>query len=346
MEPEFTDKEKAAGAFIVLVCIILIALVAVIGKGKHWFKRSVIYYTTFNEGYNLKVGAPVKYLKAEIGKVEEITPVENQVKVTLAVLEDFVPRIRQDVTVTVESPTLIGSEYVSIQPGTPDAPVLPEGSLLPSKEKKSVSDILEEFQVEKTAKQFIRAVRDLSGAAELLRDPKGPLFSSLENLNRTTGHLERIVADLDAGKGTVGRLLRSDALYDAMTANMETLGETLENIRRASEAAPDAMARLEDNLSTLKRVQQELFERIQSVRSLMDAVQDNLKQMKTILSNLEEGSRDIPEITRTAKEGIREIREGVERMDRVIHSIQENVLIRSNLPPPVEGKNLDADLRQ
>jgi len=325
MDPAFTPKEKAAGAFIVMVCLVLFAIFGVIGKGKNWFKSYRIYYITFNEGYNLQVGAPVKLFKADIGKVEEITPVEDKVKVKIAVLEDYAGRIRKDVVAKVESPTFIGSEYISIKPGSSGASLLPEGSILPSQEKKSVSDILEEFQVEKTAKKFIQAVQDLSEAAELLRDRQGPLVSSLENLNRSTKHLEKIISDIEAGKGTIGSLLKSETLYESIAVTLDKLGETIENIRQASAEAPGTM---------------------ESIRSILEAVNQNLKQIQTVISDLEEGSRDIPEITQTTKEGIREIREGVERVDRVVRSIQENVLIRSNLPPLKEGKSLDADLRR
>ena len=64
------------------------------------------------------------------------------------------------------------------------------------------------------------------------------------------------------------------------------------------------------------------------------------------MSNLEKGSRDVPEITQNTKTGIREIRDGVERIDRVFKALQQNVLIRSNIPSRPDEQNLDAGLRQ
>ena len=63
------------------------------------------------------------------------------------------------------------------------------------------------------------------------------------------------------------------------------------------------------------------------------------------MANAEEGSYDIPRITQSARYGIEEIREGVENIDKVVQSLQQNVLIRSNLPPEPVGQNTDAGLR-
>ena len=58
------------------------------------------------------------------------------------------------------------------------------------------------------------------------------------------------------------------------------------------------------------------------------------------------GSEDIPQITQSAKGGIQEIRAEVDNIDKVVQSLQQNFLIRPNLPPEPEGKNIDAGLRQ
>ncbi|MCK5192861.1 MAG: MCE family protein, partial [Desulfobulbaceae bacterium] len=125
MELDFNKKEKTAGIFIIGIAILLLATVIIIGRGKDWFKTYITYYTAFEESYNLMVDTPVKLFNADIGKVKDITPVGNKVKVTLIILKDYQSRIRTDSVATVESPTLIGSEYISIIPGSKDAPLIP-----------------------------------------------------------------------------------------------------------------------------------------------------------------------------------------------------------------------------
>jgi len=56
--------------------------------------------------------------------------------------------------------------------------------------KKSLADILEEFEVEKTAKMVVTAIQGISETAQELRAPEGPLMTSLNNIEKMTGHVE------------------------------------------------------------------------------------------------------------------------------------------------------------
>jgi len=82
----------------------------------------------------------VMLFRADIGKVKRISLGEDNVNVQLAILAKYASRIRQDAVAVVDSPTLIGSEYISIVPGAPNAPKIPAGGMIPSIEKKSISD--------------------------------------------------------------------------------------------------------------------------------------------------------------------------------------------------------------
>ena len=332
MDLDFSKKEKIAGIFIIGIIILLLATVITIGRGKDWFKTYVIYYTTFNESYNLQDNASVKLFKANIGKVKKITLDGNKVKVKLAILEEYSSRIRTDSIAIVESPTFIGSEYVSIQPGSHDAPLIPEGGEIQSEAKKKVSDIMAEFQVEKTAKMVIQAVQDLSELSEIMRDPNGPLFMAINNINKTISHLEAVASDIKAGKGTVGGLLRSRALLETIQNDLDRAGDILENIAEATAKTPATIDNVQDNLTTIKQIG--------------DGVLDCISSIKKILKEVEDGSTDIPEVTKSTKRGVQEIRNGVENIDKVVQSLQKNILIRPNLPPEPKGENVDAGLRQ
>lgn len=325
MELDFSKREKIAGLFIISVVVLLLIAVITIAHGKNWFKAYTTYYTVFDEGYNLHQNAAVKLFGATIGRVVNIAPVEDRVRVELAILERYAHRIRDDSVAIVESPTFIGDEYISIKPGDTDAPLIPEDGEIPSMPRKSLADILAEFQVEKTAKMIIKALQDVSEMAQIMRDPDGPLFATVDNVNRTLAHLEKIVWDIQAGKGTIGGLLKSRELLETTLDNLDRAGVILENIDKASEKMPDVMNQAQHN---------------------MGEVEASLVTLRTILANIEKGSHDIPEVVQTAKEGVVEIRESAKSADRVFQSLQKNPVIRWNLPPEPEGKTIDTMLRQ
>jgi len=330
MEVDYNKKEKIVGTFVIGIVVILLTMLIIIGRGKDWFKTYITYYTTFDESYNLSENAAVKLYKANIGKVKKITLAEDKVRVKLVILEDYSSRIRSDSVAIVDSPTFIGSEYIAIIPGTADAPLIKEGGKIPSREKKSVDDILAEFEVEKTAKMVIPAIQDVAEIAQIMRDPKGPLFASLDSFNRTLSYFERVARDIEAGKGTIGGIIRSRVLLDKILSDVDKLGEILENINKASLKTPVIMDQVQDNLAAVKKIGDDVSESVSSIKRIVKQVEEN---------------RDIPEITHSVKNGIKEIRDSVDEIDKVVQSLQKNFLIKPNLPPEEEPENIDAGLR-
>ena len=239
MDLNFSKKEKTVGIFIICIVVILLTTVVIIGRGKDWFKTYIIYYTTFDESYNLKEDAAVKLFKADIGKVKKIILVENKVKVKLAILEEYSSRIRSDSVTIVESPTFIGSEYISIKPGSTESPLIPEGGEINSTAKKSIADLMSEFQVEETAKKVIGMVQDISEITQIMRDPDGPFFTTVNNLNKTVSHLEAITGDLQAGKGTAGSILKSREVLQIILDDLDKITQILESVEEGSHDIPE-----------------------------------------------------------------------------------------------------------
>lgn len=318
MELQYKKREKIVGFFIIFVVFLLLATVALIGRGKDWFKTYVTYYTYFNEGYNLQVNAAVKLSKADIGKVKRVMLAEDKVKVELAILEEYTSRIKIDSVATVESPTLIGDEYVSIKPGYKDSPLVRKGGIIPSKSKKAMLDFWDELQVEKLSKMIVQTIQNLSEISRKLNDPDGPLFGSMNNLNAITQNVK-------SGDGSLGQLITTKTAINQISS-------ILSNLETATAKAPQ----------TVEKVNQNLDEFSQMIKQFEESIQI----LKTALENIEKGSLDVPDIATKTRKGIAEMRDTVDDMDKVIQSVQKNFLIRKNLPDEPEIKNIDAGLRE
>lgn len=333
MDMEFSKLERAVGTFVIGVSMLLIATLVIIGRGKDWFETYITFYTTFKESYNLQENAAVKLFKADIGRVKGITLEKDTVRVKLIILEKYASRIRQDAVAVVESPTLIGSEYISILPGSPQSPLIAEQGEIPSREKRSLSDILTEFEVEKTAKMVVKSIQDISEVAQQLSDPEGPLRTTLKNLEDTSGHAKDIAADLRAGKGPMGTVLKSEALLQQILYNINRMEDVLDNINAASAKAPETMELVKDNLTTYRDAGQAVVQRVDQARNVLDDIQTSTADLQIILKNIKAGSYNVPRISTNFRDGVEEIREGVEQINRVVESMQKSILIRSNLPP-------------
>lgn len=346
MELKFDRKEKAVGLFIICIAMLLLTTVIVIGRGKGWFKTYVTYYTIFDQSYNLEVNTPVKLFNTNIGKIKKILLVGDKVKIKLGILHEFRSRIKKSTTATVQSPTILGAEHIAIIPGEDDAPLIQAGGVIPSEKKKSIADYLSEFQVEKTAKMIIMAAQEITSIVQILRDPHGPFFTAFESLNSLLAQVEKITNEIDAGKGTVGGLIKSSALLDQVHDNLDEVGKIIGNLSEASAKTPATADQMKETLATLHEIEKGILESMPNIKRTMKDVEDAVGTLKIILANIEKGSQDIPEVTRSTSRGIQEIRKAVNNIDKVVQSLQQNFFFKPRLPPEPTGKNVDAGLRQ
>jgi phospholipid/cholesterol/gamma-HCH transport system substrate-binding protein len=310
--------ERMTGAFILLTLIVFLFTVAVVGRGKNWFRKHVVYYTTFEEGYNLVSGSRVKLLGTDIGSVTDVLLTkDNKVKVRVKVLAEYASRIRANSVATVESPTVIGSEYINIRPGTSKAAVIPPEGLIPTKEKKKFTEYLEQYEIGAKLEHIGKILEDLALITDQLKDPKGPFFGTFSNLQQITGTVE-------GGEGSLGRLIKSDELYEHMDTFVATLQETADYLVRAG-------VNIEKGSEHLEKATREAPEMVDKTQELLD----RLLKVQVILEKV---MTEVPEISAQAREGMQEV-------NRILDSVKENFLIRPNLPPPPDAETHGLEIR-
>lgn len=304
MRLQYTTMERMTGAFILLTLLVFLFTVAVVGRGKNWFRKHVVFYTTFNEGYNLVSGSRVKLLGTDIGSVVEVGLSEsNQARVKIRVLADYAPRIRTNSVATVESPTVIGSEYINISPGTTNAPPIPPEGEIPTREKKKLMEYLEEYEI----------------------------GEKLENIGKILGDLAQITGTVEAGKGSLGRLVKSDELYRQIHDELDDIGRFVETLQQTADSLVVAGANIEKGSKNLEKATREAPE-------MVDKVQELLDRLLRVSGLMEKAMVEVPEISAQAREGMREV-------NLILESVKENFLIRPNVPPPPESESHSLEIR-
>jgi phospholipid/cholesterol/gamma-HCH transport system substrate-binding protein len=165
---------------------------------------------------------------------------------------------------------------------------------------------------------IIKSLQDISEIATDLRDPEGPLYTSLDSLAKTLVHIEEVIQEIKGGTSSVDGLIQSEGLIERIYDELNNVNRILGNLEDATAKTPD----------------------------LMNEVKKSMDMINQILTNIEKGSHDVPAVTKTTKHGIREIRRGVEEVDKVVQSVQKSFLIKPNLPPEPKGEDIDTGLRR
>lgn len=291
-------REKMVGLFIVITMGLALGILVFIGRGQHWFKKKTTFYTYFNEGYNLKPGAQVKIFNTWIGFVEQMELTrENRVKITIKIFENDAAKIRADSIATVDSPTIIGSEFIAITPGSPEKPAIPKGGIINSKAKKNIGEYLKEYEIQQKIEDFGQLISDLKMVMERLKDPEGPLFSVLYDIKEVTNKLNK-------GEGSLGRLFMEEDLYREVRTAIKDLRETSASIKELSDNVAEGIHLLPDT---------------------MEKINDTAHKLDHVMSRLKTATERAPEMQRQVEDALIEV-------DRILESLKKSFFIRHNLP--------------
>jgi phospholipid/cholesterol/gamma-HCH transport system substrate-binding protein len=206
--------------FAIVMATTLIFLLS--GSGGFFWQRYSIK-TTFTDTAGLKEGAPVRVAGVEVGSVSELNFVGDRVEVVMEVNKDHRSRITTNSVASLGSVSLLGEAAVDITAAS-DGTSIPEWG-------------------------YVRSGR----ATGTVSDVANRASTAIE---QTTA----LVNDLRAGKGTMGRLLTDEQLYNELTALMISVQGVTDGISKGNGTLgrlindPAAAKSLEASLDNLQAV--------------------------------------------------------------------------------------------
>ncbi|MDR2142607.1 MAG: MlaD family protein [Deltaproteobacteria bacterium] len=266
---KYTWSEKMAGLILILGFGLIAGAMVMVGAGRDWLSSYQNYFILLRDGHGILPGVRVKFLRLDIGRVTSLDLMDNNlVKIHLTILTDYASRLRGDSLASVNSPTIIGSEYIEILPGSPTSPPIPPGGQIPAKDPQSLDDLLASLQWPQKIQQADAIIKNIVSITDNLRETSGPTRGTMVNL-------ERITESVATGQGTLGNLVVNRDAYLELVA-------TLRELREVSQALSETASGVRDNLPALTN------------------------RLETILRQVESGTRSFPEVARGAREGLRE----------------------------------------
>jgi phospholipid/cholesterol/gamma-HCH transport system substrate-binding protein len=314
MEEGFSRREQLVGGFLLVLIVITVVTLLVIAQGKGWFQSQNNYLIKFRQGYNLHQGSLVKMFNAEVGKVAVLgitqTAGHPQVEVTIKVNEEYANLIRQDSVAEVVSPTLIGSEYVEISPGSSGYPKIEPYGTIPSRERKSVTEHLAELASEENIQKVKHMLINLAKFSEDLKNDEKVLLAALN-------HLDEVLKSLTEGKGTLGMLVMHKELYVRMNQALEDWDKFF----------------LE-----AKSVVVDLRPTAQNLGVFTKAINQEIEPLKAIVANIKAGSEELPDLMEAATGTARSAKQTMD-------AIKANPLIRMTAPQGAKSQTIHVEPR-
>ncbi len=204
--------ETKLGVFFVLTLFAALFVLEMAGVAD-FFKPGYKIYADFQTAQDLKKGDLVKMAGVEIGRVDDIRLANEKVRVTLKVRKADA-EIRTDSKATIKFTGLMGQNFVSLDFGSATAPRAVEGAILATTEQPDLSAIMAKLD---------GVAGDIQGLAKgFSPDNLAPLFGPITdfmkqnstNLSDILANTRMVTEQVSNGKGTVGKLLYDETLYN------------------------------------------------------------------------------------------------------------------------------------
>jgi phospholipid/cholesterol/gamma-HCH transport system substrate-binding protein len=235
---KFRRVNEITGTFVLVVVALLVAAVVWTGHSQRWLKSRVTLRIVMPEAgaAGIRQGSEVYFLGTLVGSVSDVlVDTTGRMEAQANIRRDFFRFVRMDSSAVIKKKFgVAGDSFFEITRG--------EGRPLPEKNASIVCN--EQFQSALEA-----AVEDIrSQAMAVLKKTSTGLdaWTMLgTNLDNTQGRLNQLVADVQAGKGTVGNLLTDPATADELKTllvkanqSVDGLQVTLNNLQQASTNLP------------------------------------------------------------------------------------------------------------
>jgi ABC-type transporter Mla subunit MlaD len=238
-DPRFANLERKVGAFILLALLVVAAVVALVGVRQGLFtpKTEIAFFD--DSGRDLSEGMAVVTRGFRIGKITRLQLTETgKVEATLAIERSHLRWIRQDSTARVVAKALIGDKEIDVSPGSPGAPQIAPGGVLPFQRDPDLAEIAKRVMEE--VKPVLLSVRSL---IQYLDDPNGDVKSAIANVNRLSAGLLETREQLDDTIARLGdRLLSVAGRLDALAASLQAdvLPQVKDLVAQGTRTAADA----------------------------------------------------------------------------------------------------------
>ena len=211
--------------FAILMATVLIFLLS--GEGGFFWQRYPIK-TVFTNIAGLKPGAPVRVAGVEVGSVQDTPFIGDRVEVIMEVSREQRERITSGSIASLGSVSLLGEAAVDITPSTEGTPIPDWGYVRSGPTAGSLTDVA--TQASAGIEQLSALLADVRAG----RGTVGQLFTNdalYRDLNGLVTAAEDVASNLRAGRGTLGRLMNDPAAARALEGSLDNLQSVTARLR-------------------------------------------------------------------------------------------------------------------
>ncbi|HEY6169084.1 MAG TPA: MlaD family protein [Verrucomicrobiae bacterium] len=301
----FRRVNEITGTFVLVVVAVLIAAVVWTGRSQRWFKSNVSLRITLPEAgaAGIRQGSEVYFLGTLVGSVSYVNVVDaaGHMEAQAKIRRDFFRFVRADSSAVVKKKFgVAGDSFFEITRG--DGQPLPEDNAAIVCKEQFQSAL--EAAVEQVRNEAMLVLKKVNSGLDTWTTLGTNLITTRGRLDQLVGRVDDLATDVQAGKGTVGKLLTDAALADE---------------------AQKLLARAYEAMSELQGV-------VTNLNVAAKNVQNGTARLPEITGAVADEAKDLPGLVEQTQTSMRELERLIEAMQR--HWLLRKYVNKTN-PPPV-----------
>jgi phospholipid/cholesterol/gamma-HCH transport system substrate-binding protein len=233
------------GILAIFAMTILAVLIFLITGQTNIFEHQVVIYTYMADAAALTNGAPVNLNGIPIGKVESIRLSGSKDPMRLVRIDMQLPQhtlkdIPNDSLASISSANVLGTKYINIKSGKSATAIGPDQEL-PSVNTGEIQDLVQQgFGVMNSLQDTVQRVDKIVGLVENGKGSIGKLLvdeTLYNNLLQILAQVKGLADTLNSDKGTLGILLNNHDLYDNFVATLGRVDTMLQQLQAGQGSA-------------------------------------------------------------------------------------------------------------
>src|ERR1043166_7371361 len=308
---KFRRVNEITGTFVLVIVGVLIAAFVWMGHSQRWFRSRVALRITLPEAgaAGIRQGSEGYFLGTLVGSVSDVrVEPTGRMEADANIRRDFFRFVRADSSAVVKKKFgVAGDSFFEITRGKGQPLSENNASIICNEQFQSAL----EAAVEEVRVEALLVLKKVNGGLDTWTTLGSNLITTRTRLDQLIGRLDEITTNVQAGQGTVGKLITDTALVD--------------EAQKLLQQAHEAMSQLQGTVTNLN--------------SAVKNVQDGTARLPEITLAVADEAKDLPGLVQQTQTSMREL-------ERLIEAMQHHWLLRKYVnhtnPPSAQSGN---DLR-
>ena len=284
------------GVFVLGGLVLFTVGLFMIGDRQMAFAKKFTVYTEFKKITGLQPGAIVRVSGAKAGSITQILPPNTpseKFRVKLEITEDLHQLVRTDSLATIETEGLVGGSYLGIGTGTDAAPPVAPNATIAGKEPFDIADLMQQMgdtikrvndtfdEMKAEVQGTVLAIGDtVDNANTLIIDVSADLKQMAASGATLSSDAAQIAEGIRSGKGTLGKLVNDDELYNRTTAIAKQAEEIAANARQVVENANNTLKGFQSKDGPVQGMTTSVKQTMDDARAAIEGLAENMDALK------------------------------------------------------------------